>query len=74
MPAQMPDSAIPDQVPVPGLLDALDLSPRAARHWFEHVLSFCEAHGGERHYAALMGLMREGLAAAQCAEDADRAA
>jgi hypothetical protein len=65
--------SFPDEIPVAALVDALDLPPAAARHWFEHVLGFCARHGGDRHYAALMSLMHEGLAAAK-AEEGDRAA
>lgn len=39
------------------ILGALDLPDAALPLFLEHIVQFCEAHGGERHYADLLALV-----------------
>ena len=39
------------------VLRALDLPDQALPQFLDHIATFCNAHGGERHYADLLLLV-----------------
>jgi hypothetical protein len=46
------------------VLRALDLPEEAIAPLLDHIAQFCQAHGGERHYAELLAMvasLRDGL-------------
>jgi hypothetical protein len=45
------------------ILRALDLPAEALPLFLEHIAHFCQAHGGERHYAELLALVAKYQAA-----------
>lgn len=39
------------------ILRELDLPEEAIPLFLDHIAQFCEAHGGERHYAELLAMV-----------------
>lgn len=39
------------------VLQALDLPEEAIPLFLDHIAQFCNAHGGERHYAELLAMV-----------------
>ena len=51
------DRAIDPDADLDATLAALGLPPRALVGWLDELERFCRAHGGARHYRALLALV-----------------
>ena len=62
-PREMKDGDPSDAEALRETLAALEMPTRGLRAWFRQSQQFCNEHGGKRHYAELLALYDECLAA-----------
>lgn len=51
------NTALPNEVHLSQMMDALEMPPAAVQTWFRQVKDFCCRHGGKNRYSAILELM-----------------